>query len=111
MREFYSFFLESIFGIITCCSKPKMFWIYARSNITFMANIKTFWYKTINNLIRKPMSLDMLSKQSKISVPTAIFSPIPKPASRRFFNVFKKSNDWITSKFSDRILVMACSAS
>jgi hypothetical protein len=83
-----------IFGI---GSKPEMFRIYARWVIAFMESIKAFWYLSIMDYPRSPISIKSLSISAGQSIPADGFSSCPQPAGRSFFDIFPETKlKWLS---------------
>ena len=86
---FSSTFRNTISYILQLCSKPKMFWFYARRIIAPMKYVKTFWYFSILNNPRNAMSASPINRV-KSSVALCLCTN-PKPTVRSFLNVAEEA--------------------
>jgi len=79
-----------VFGLRT---KEKMFWIYAGTIITTMANIKTRNYGSVMEFITKAMGLHSIFREfstDQDAITVRVFGSSPNPASIGFLDVVPK---------------------
>lgn len=96
----------SIPVVVQMRTKKKMTWVYAGSNVAFMAHQNSFWYFSIKDLPGYSMRFLILVVNMKRSVSVSILGSYPKmTACHRFWdNIFMKSiydfTGYIHSKFN-----------
>lgn len=89
-----SIFSISIGSIISTCSKPKVFRIYASFIIAMMANTHAFWNFTLMQFVRKTMGRNFLFViDANLPISTCQNTSIPQPTTSSFFYIYPKSFD------------------
>lgn len=85
-------FFRRIFHIFRSCSRKKMSWSNAFSNITFMADfIGEVWERSFKEFPGYPMGSPIFTIHSELSIPSFKNRCSPEPAGSCFVDMLKKS--------------------
>jgi len=93
------------------CSKPKVFWIYAKRIITrwaIMENALSVWNFPVMDQPRQPVSSNHDAFNLHHSIPSIMLTANPKPATTRFGNLAPKPLN-IARRWID-LIVKSCKA-
>lgn len=85
-------FLMPILRVFLCGSKKQVIRVDTPTVVTFVANVKTLWYRfTRCDFKRQPMSSDAFLAERSVSVSTRRNRSFPNPTRFSFLNLFPKS--------------------